>query len=996
VSISVGSPLLDYKMTVQSGDRLLAQFQKTPTYAKAVDYYRQNIGKVASVDDLLNDRRLLQVALSAFQLEDEINSKGLIKKLLTEDPTDKKSVAYRLVDPRFRQFAAAFASLKADSGTQIRSAATTADVLDRFQTNEFEKFIGESDPAVREALYFKRTVSDTIDVKNVADLMDTFKKSPVITQAVSYYRENVKNITSVNALLQDDRVLSVALSAYGLDALMSDKATVERLLTENPDAKGSLAQLDSRYAGFAKAFSSLRYDGGAGIQNAGNVDALLTVYQNREFEQAVSGTDAEAQAAFAAQYQDQQLPQPSAAYYRDNIGAVHDVDDLLDDDRLLGVALTAFDIGGLVGDKDSVRRLLSEDPASADALAQSDPRLMQFATHFATLKADGGAQIRSAGDIDAVTDAFAARQYGNVMNVAQAETYYRDNIGNVAAPADLLNDGVLLHVALTAFDLGDLVNDKATVEQLLTEDPTSSGALAQSDPRYLAFAEAFQSLKSDGGAAIQSADNVDEVLTAFAAKPFQSAPTAAQEAQYYRDNIGKVKDIPDLLGDGELLHIVLSAYGIGALVNDKDSVKRLLTEFTFMPNALARTDPRFMRFAEAFSSLQLDNGEKIQAPENVDAVLSQFQNKLLQNGSGNPLLTSYYRDNIGKVTDVAGLMADDQLLDVALSAYGIGDLAKDKAAVQRLLTEDPEAPAALARANPRYAAFATAFASLKSDGGAKIHGTNDIDAVANAYDSSEFDRLFALVHPATRTGLFGRDGEKTIGGLLAEFQGGGAYKDSLAYFRANMGKVQSVDAFLEDTKLVSVTLSAFRMEGLAEQPAVLRALLTQDPAAPGARAQTDPRYMQFAQALAPLRSGKTLRDGKSIEAIAAGYQANEFEHWLDPKAKAAVASGGTLTATQLIANQTMAKVTRTALYLPDQIGALDLDQQLAAMKRAGLDPAKLQNPAELEKFVTRYLMKVGMDQAAAQPSLVTMLFQGSDAAATDPAASGGSLLNLLA
>src|SRR5690606_37589542 len=93
VSISVGSPLVNYKLAVQSHDRLLAQFRKMPTYARAVEYYRQNIGKAASVDDLLNDRRLLQVALSAFQLEDEIDSKGLIKKLLTEDPTDKKSVA---------------------------------------------------------------------------------------------------------------------------------------------------------------------------------------------------------------------------------------------------------------------------------------------------------------------------------------------------------------------------------------------------------------------------------------------------------------------------------------------------------------------------------------------------------------------------------------------------------------------------------------------------------------------------------------------------------------------------------------------------------------------------------------------------------------------------------------------------------------------------------------------------------------------------------------
>jgi hypothetical protein len=45
--------------------------------------------------------------------------------------------------------------------------------------------------------------------------------------------------------------------------------------------------------------------------------------------------------------------------------------------------------------------------------------------------------------------------------------------------------------------------------------------------------------------------------------------------------------------------------------------------------------------------------------------------------------------------------------------------------------------------------------------------------------------------------------------------------------------------------------------------------------------------------------------------------------------------------------------------------------------------------------VTRYLVKTGTDQAASQPSLVSMLFQ-SDSGASDASASGGSLLNLLA
>ena len=81
--------------------------------------------------------------------------------------------------------------------------------------------------------------------------------------------------------------------------------------------------------------------------------------------------------------------------------------------------------------------------------------------------------------------------------------------------------------------------------------------------------------------------------------------------------------------------------------------------------------------------------------------------------------------------------------------------------------------------------------------------------------------------------------------------------------------------------------------------------------------------------------------------------------------------------------------------MPDQLAALDLDQQLAALKRAGLDTNKLQDPAELEKFVTRYLLKTGMDQAASQPDPMLALFQSSGSSDAASSSTGG-LLNLLA
>src|SRR5690349_15883648 len=185
----------------------MAQFQKTPAYARQVAYYQSNIGKVKSVNDLLNNRTLLTVALSAFQLEDQVDAKGILRQLLNQNPNDPKSLAQRLIDPRYKQFALAFASLKSDGGKQIATPSSVATILNQFQENEFEKAMGEDDPAVRQALYVQRTIGDTIDLKNVTSLMTTFKASPQVTSVVNYYQTNVQGVASPGDLMGDDKLL---------------------------------------------------------------------------------------------------------------------------------------------------------------------------------------------------------------------------------------------------------------------------------------------------------------------------------------------------------------------------------------------------------------------------------------------------------------------------------------------------------------------------------------------------------------------------------------------------------------------------------------------------------------------------------------------------------------------------------------------------------------------------------------------------------------------
>lgn len=145
-----------YQLVRRNEARLLAAFQKQPAFQREVEHYRTKIAGVTSVDALLADRRLLTVALSAFQLESEIDKKALIRKVLTENPDDPKALARRLADPRWQNFAAAFHSLATDGGASVRAPASVDAVLAGYRTNEFEKAMGASNEAVREAMYFRR------------------------------------------------------------------------------------------------------------------------------------------------------------------------------------------------------------------------------------------------------------------------------------------------------------------------------------------------------------------------------------------------------------------------------------------------------------------------------------------------------------------------------------------------------------------------------------------------------------------------------------------------------------------------------------------------------------------------------------------------------------------------------------------------------------------------------------------------------------------------
>jgi hypothetical protein len=90
--------------------------------------------------------------------------------------------------------------------------------------------------------------------------------------------------------------------------------------------------------------------------------------------------------------------------------------------------------------------------------------------------------------------------------VKTATDYYAANIGKVTSISDLVGNYRLLSYALTAYGLGDQVNNKALVTKVLEGGVTSSKALANtlSNPNWAKFAKAFDFVGSTSASSIST------------------------------------------------------------------------------------------------------------------------------------------------------------------------------------------------------------------------------------------------------------------------------------------------------------------------------------------------------------------------------------------------------------------------------------------------------------------------------------------------------------
>ncbi|WP_170563596.1 DUF1217 domain-containing protein [Ruegeria atlantica] len=238
--------IVGWRFLQRTYDAQIDSFSSSSVNKRDSEYFLEKIKKVQTAEELVSDRRLLQVALGAFGLESDLDNRYFIQKILSDGTKAQDALSNRLSDKRYRQFSEAFGF----GPGEVRKTGliTNMEEIARDSVvSRFEIAVGESDETMRIALYAQHALGELAQKEGSKDTkwFDLMSLPPLRRMM-----ENALGLPSSFGQLNIDKQLEVfkdRLSGLtGSDDLaqFEDKAAIERL-TDQFLARSQIAQLES-------------------------------------------------------------------------------------------------------------------------------------------------------------------------------------------------------------------------------------------------------------------------------------------------------------------------------------------------------------------------------------------------------------------------------------------------------------------------------------------------------------------------------------------------------------------------------------------------------------------------------------------------------------------------------------------------------------------------------------------------------------------------------
>lgn len=399
----------------------------------------------------------------------------------------------------------------------------------------------------------------------------------------------------------------------------------------------------------------------------------------------------------------------------------------------------------------------------------------------------------------------------------------------------------------------------------------------------------------------------------------------------------------------------------------------------------------------------------------------------------------YYQGRAATATTVSELINDDRFIRVLAEANGYGEMFKyDPQRLRDILTSDLDDPGSVARQGTlkdlelaRKYGFGTTGTLLDADGntvgldadgkvvndgthvtpldpglarlrklqidvngraqvttgsaipaddGKLIFGQDIGARDASAYSSSKKRSL--LEEEAAPSNAKPASYYEFAGPEFDNFRKRSDVQSEITYFTENIGRIESLDDFFNNQRLLKFVLSAYDLESEAQYPGKIRKILESDLTDVDSLANRfqDPRFKKMTEDLgffffkeAKLKLGST-----AIE-LSQKYERVKYEQYLDeqaPGVRAAIEFSRRIKdvdmTVQLLGDGVLREVITVANNLPQELAYQEVDSQVTAIEKR-VDVKSLKNdPVEIEKMVTRYLTFKGAESSGGQSYLLNL------------------------
>jgi hypothetical protein len=694
---SMVSTYLSYDLINRDMKASLTRVSQQGLVERQTEYYKENIGKVTSVDEFLDDYQLYNYSMEAFGLSEMAYARAFMKDVLESDLNDDNSFANKLSDERYREFAAAFNFTK--STATVQTEAQLDEMIGLYSSS-----ITDLDDSLAEETRYYGIVIDTIS--NVDQLLNNDRMRAYVFQVFdidesTYSRAHIRGLLTSD-LDDPDSYINQKYGADYTDAVekLATKANIEL----HGQVETRITAIDTALAGTsltAEERTALEAERVTRVDQLDQLEAVLP--PEAEWQDTLAAINAEqtkltsivnqynslAEMAGAFEFNNDGSVTPGSAqsdentglmkdayllsaprvtptvavlnkdYFEANLASVTTVEELVADTRMLNYIKTAFDLTGATIVTATIKNILTSDLSDPDnyiaTFGKNDERYLALRNAF-NFQTDGtlaaGTTPQTAAQMSTTANGYMTH-YNDKDDEAdiKALELYKADITKITSVTDLLTSTAVSDYALKAVGLDPDDITPRMIRQVLTSDlqDPKSYVYTLKDERFVKFAELFN-FTSDGsiGAPVLAQSELDQQSisaayiknkTAFGTE--DDKKVAELEVEYYSSEMQKIKSLEDLLGNARLLAFAMEANRIDPASVTTEQLYDIFTSDLDDPTSYINTDadPAFRALVTSFNfdregNLLREDKDAIQTRRGLYETLDNYLRMTLETQAG--------------------------------------------------------------------------------------------------------------------------------------------------------------------------------------------------------------------------------------------------------------------------------------------------------------------------------------------------------------------------